>query len=301
MPGTSDYTCQNVLNYLAGSRQMPTATPPSMWMGLFTAAPTTDSGTFSGTEVTGGSYARQQIAGSLTAAGTISTGSATITMPSNPGWVVPGMQVWDTTNAFASGAIGTVLTYVGTTLTLTANASHAGTGATDNLTFSAFAAASGSSSSNATILPGNIINSSAVVTFAQATVSWGTVVAWGIFDSSSGTTNLLYWDWLGNFKWFPFTMPATGSVLTTDTSGDAPANGASVVVQQKYGGTLPGLSAGSWTGVLAVTASSGATFTIGANTANATGGGEFRQIQSQSIPANVTASFAANQLVVSLA
>ncbi len=64
------------------------------------------------------------------------TGVATITMlAANPGSVTAGMTVYDTTNGFA---IGTVLTYVGTALTLTANASHASSGAADSLTFNNF-------------------------------------------------------------------------------------------------------------------------------------------------------------------
>jgi hypothetical protein len=76
------------------------------------------------------------LSGNITAAGTISTGSPTVTMPNASGfpWVVPGMAVYDSTTGFV---IGTVLTYTGTTLTLTANAAHNGLGATDVLTFSA--------------------------------------------------------------------------------------------------------------------------------------------------------------------
>jgi hypothetical protein len=69
-----------------------------------------------------------------------------ITMPTNPGWVVPGMAVFDTTGAHA---IGTVSTYVGTTLTLVAGASFASTGSTDSLTFSPFTNATGIAGANA--------------------------------------------------------------------------------------------------------------------------------------------------------
>jgi len=76
------------------------------------------------------------VAGLITAAGAISTSSATVTMPNVSGypWVVPGMNVYDIT---AGKQIGTVLTYTGTTLTLTANAANAGAGSTDSLAFSA--------------------------------------------------------------------------------------------------------------------------------------------------------------------
>ena len=60
----------------------------------------------------------------LAAASVISTTSPTITMPTNPGSIVtPGMSVYNTTN---NTSVGTVLTYTGTVLTLTANAANAG-------------------------------------------------------------------------------------------------------------------------------------------------------------------------------
>ena len=51
------------------------------------------------------------------------TTSPNITMVTNPGPVTPGMSVYDTTT---SKPVGTVLTYVGTALVLTANAANAG-------------------------------------------------------------------------------------------------------------------------------------------------------------------------------
>jgi hypothetical protein len=62
-------------------------------------------------------------AASLVAAGAITTGSPNITMPTNPGTVTPGMSVYNTTKSLP---VGTVLTYVGTALVLTANAANAG-------------------------------------------------------------------------------------------------------------------------------------------------------------------------------
>jgi len=70
--------------------------------------------------------------GTLAANSTWTTGT-TITMGVvNPGWVLPGMSVFDTT---AAAAIGTVLSYTGLTLTLTAAAAHASSGSTDALLF----------------------------------------------------------------------------------------------------------------------------------------------------------------------
>ena len=74
------------------------------------------------------------LSGNVAATASWTTATPNITMTANPGWVVPGMSVWDNTNA---NFIGTVLTYVGTALVLTANAAHASTGSTDSLLFSA--------------------------------------------------------------------------------------------------------------------------------------------------------------------
>ena len=50
-----------------------------------------------------------------------------------------------------------------------------------------------------------------------ATAAWGTVVAWGLFDALTSGDNL-WWDWLGNYKWIPFTMTAASpGVVTTDS------------------------------------------------------------------------------------
>jgi len=292
MSGLSDYSAKNVMSYMTGQIPMPTL--PSVYLALFTTAPTSDAGT-GGTEVSGTGYSRVQVAGTIAAAGTWTTGTASITMgTSNPGWVVAGMNVYDSTN---SQQIGTVSTYSGTALTLTGNALHASSGSTDNLIFSAFAPPSASSGNEPATTPGSIANTNAAVTFPQATANWGTVTSWGLYDASS-SGNLLWWDYLGNFKWSPFTCTsASPGVLTvTDQSF---VNGEVAVVTAKYGGTLP-TTAGSWAGVLTVAGVSGSTFNLGVNTTS-TGDGMVRQITQQSIPANVTASFAAATITLSLA
>jgi hypothetical protein len=295
MTGFSDYMAENTIDCAAGVS--PGVAIGSRFLALFTTAPTSDAGT-GGTEVSGVAYARVQVAGALTAASTISTGSASITMPSNPGWVVPGMNVFDLTNAAANGPIGTVLTYVGTALTLTANASHNGTGATDSLQFSAFATAGASTNNEPTTIPSSAVNTNAIIAFAQAGAGgWGTVTSWGIYDAlTSG--NLVWWDYLGNFKWLPFTGTlASPSILTATAHGYS--NGDPVVVTAKYGGVLP--TAGSFAGVLTVAGVTTDTFNVGVNAATASGDGEVRKIVQQSIPANVTASFGAGTFTLSLA
>jgi hypothetical protein len=290
--GNSDYLAESVLNFQTGQAPFPAI--GNRFLALFTTAPTSDAGT-GGTEVSGGSYARQQVAGAVTAAGAISTGSATITMPNVSGspWVVPGMNVYDIT---ASQQIGTVLTWTGTTLTLTANAAHNGSGSTDSLQFSAWPAASASSGSEPAVTPANVTNANATITFVAATGNWGTVTSFAIYDAST-SGNMMSWDYLGNFKWIPFSCTsASPGVLTCDTTSDAPANSSSIVVTSKFGGTLP-TTGGSWAGLLTTAGLSGATFTAGVNTTGI-GGGQFRQVTSQSIPSGVTASFSASSLTI---
>lgn len=290
MAGNSDYLAQAVLNFASGYEPFPSI--GSRYLALFTTAPTSDAGT-GGTEVSGGSYARVQIAGAIAAGGTWTTSSTSITMgSSNPGWVVAGMSIWDIT---AGAYIGTVSSYSGTTLTLTSTASHASSGSTDSLQFSAFPAASASSGNEPATAPANVTNA-AVITFAASTSSWGTIQAFGIYDAST-SGNLLNWDYLGNFKWIPFSCSlASPGVLTTDSSGDVPANSSSIVVTQKFGGTLP-TTGGSWAGLLTTANASSNTFTAGVNTTSV-GGGQFRQVATQSIPSGITASFSASTMTL---
>lgn len=292
MPGMSDYSAQANLNWGTGNIAMPAL--GSRYLALFTTAPTSDAGT-GGAEVSGGSYARVQIAGAITAAGAISTGSATITMPNVSGypWVVPGMNVYDTT---AGKQIGTVSSWVGTTLTLTGNASNNGSGSTNSLVFSAFPLASASSGTEPAVTP-VASASGAAVAFPQSTASWGTALAFGVYDASS-SGNLIFWDFLGNYKWSPFTCTsASPGVLTcTDQSF---TNGQYAVVTAKFGGTMP-TTGGSWAGVLTVAGVSGSTFNLGVNTTGA-GDGLVRQVIQQVIPNNNTVSFAAGQLTLTAA
>ena len=292
MAGLSDYLAQAALNFASGNQPPPAI--GSRFLALFTTAPTSDAGT-GGTEVSGTGYARVQVAGAITAAGAISTGSATVTMPNVSGypWVVPGMNVYDITSG---KQVGTVSSWVGTLLTLTGNASNNGSGSTDSLQFSAWPAASASSGAEPATAPAQVTNG-AVVTFAQATANWGTVLAWGIYDALTAG-NLQMWDWRGAGKWSPFTctLASPGVLTVTDQSFSSVSY---AVVTAKFGGTLP-TTGGSWAGPLSVAGVSGSTFNLGVNTTGA-GDGMVRPIVEQSIPANVTASFSTSQLTLSLA
>lgn len=295
--GMSDYSAQNVLNYITGQLAVPAL--PSVWLALFTTAPTSDAGT-GGTEVSGTAYARVQVAGPLTTNGTTAAGNATLHFASVPAWIVAGMSIRDVTAPAVISANTTVLSTTGTTVVMSANAAGAGVGGTDVIVFSAFAPAAASSGNpEPNTLPASIATTNATITFAQAGASWGTVTSFGLYDAVTAG-NLLAWDYLGNFKWIPFSCTlASPGVLTTDATADAPANASSIVVTQKYGGTLP-TTGGSWSGLLTTANLSGATFTAGVNTTSI-GGGQFRQVTTQSIPTNVTASFAAGALTLTQA
>lgn len=131
------------------------------------------------------------------------------------------------------------------------------------------------------------------ITFPTSTGSWGNVIAWGIYDASS-SGNLLYWDFLGNCPWVPFSVTAANpGVLTAIgiTAGSSPvlANSDIVVVTSEYGGTLP--AALVQYAQLTVAGLSADTFNVGTTTAT-TGDGMVRKVVVQAIPINVTPSFA---------
>lgn len=292
MPGFSDYTAQAALNWESGQAAMPALA--SRYLALFTTAPN-DAGT-GGTEVSGGSYARVQVAGSATTNNTTAAGNATLHFASTPAWIVAGMTITDTTGAGLIAAGTTVLSTTGTTVVMSANATGAGVGNGDTIVFSAWPASSAASGAEPSTLPANTVNG-AVITFAAATASWGTVVAFGIYDALT-TGNLITFDFLGNFKWLPFTgSSASPSVLTSPAHGYS--NSDPVVVTSKFGGTLPA-TGGSWSGALTVASVTTDTFTAGVNTTG-TGDGMVRKIVQQSIPSGVTASFAASTLTLTSA
>lgn len=288
MTGYSNYAAFNALNYNTG--QVPMPTMPSVWLALFTAVGT-DAGTgFTEVSTSGTAYARVQVAGNLAAGGTWTTATPNITMGvSNPGWVQPGMTVYDTT---AASAIGVVLTYSGTALVLVANAAHASSGSTDNLTFSAFPNATGTG-------PASLTNGSTVAFAAATGAGFGTCVAIGLYDAVTAG-NLLIWDYMGAFDWLPATVSsASPGVITAKANGYA--NGDSFVFSNEYGGTAPSFSAGNYTGILTVAgAATDALQVTGVNTSS-TGSGNVRKVTQQAIPAGVTASFAASTITLKAA
>ena len=202
MTGLTNYSADNLLNYITGQIPMPgTTVVPAIFAALFTAVGT-DAGT-GFTEVASGAYARQQVAGTLAAAAAFTTSSTTITLSATaPSWLLAlgtngaGVSVYDIT---AGAFIGTVASISGAIVTLSAAAAHASSGTTDSLTFSAFGNGSGTS-------PSTVTNGAAVA-YPAATASWGTVLAWGLYDAVTAG-DLLAWDFLGNFQWLPFEVAA---------------------------------------------------------------------------------------------
>ena len=78
MAGLSDYTAENLLNYIVGKTAVPTL--PTAYVALFTTAPTSDAGT-GGTEVSGGSYARVATTGANWNAASASSGTEPSVIP----------------------------------------------------------------------------------------------------------------------------------------------------------------------------------------------------------------------------
>ena len=297
MTGLSDYTADNLLNWLTGGVAEPSL--PSVYCALFTAVGT-DAGT-GFTEVSGGSYARVQVAGSVSTNNTTASGNPTLHFSSVPSWVTSGMYIYDATAPTVIPAATTVTGTSSTTVTMSANASGSGVGNGDSIVFTAFSAASGSQPSQ--------ITNNAVITFPQATANWGTVVAWGLYDASS-SGHLLVWDFLGAFNWLPVSSSSVGSgngaVLTTHAHGYS--NGDPIVASTEYGGSFPTVTQGAITSytinfaanvttdTLTLSSSPSAPSSANAVWTSTTGDFMVRKLVQQSIPQNVTASFAASAL-----
>jgi hypothetical protein len=150
--------------------------------------------------------------------------------------------------------------------------------------------------------PSLITNANPLV-FPTATASWGTIIAFGLYDAPTGG-NLLAWDYFGNFAWLPATVSAASpGVFTSHAHGYAAAD--NIVFSTEYGGVAPTVSAGSLAGLLAVVGPTADTLTVtSAGTAvntSATGDGMVRKVNAQAIPSGVQPSFAAAALTITSA
>jgi hypothetical protein len=299
MAGLADYATLASLNYWTGGIAMP-ALPTGEWLGLMTTAPTSDTGSLAtngASEVAVGTYARVQVSGSLTT-NAVSTASATLNFAATvPSWIVAGMYVRSITTP---GNIGANITVVSTSATTVVISTTVTVASGEVIRFSAFAQAVASSGTEPVTTPASIANTNTIITFplVGATTAWGTVNSWFLADASSGNTNVIWWDYMGNFKWLPFTGTlASPSVLTVPAHGFS--NGDPVVVTQKFGGVLP--QAGSFSGVLTVAGITTDTFNVGVNAASASGGGSIRKIVQQPIVINNTVTFNAAQMTLTMA
>lgn len=301
MAGKTDYSAQNDLNWMVGAQPYPAI--GSRWVGLFTVAPTSDSGVTGATECSLTGYARVQVAGALAVSGSSgapSTGSATITLASSaPAWLLAlgtngsGCNVYDATAAVTIGTVSSITT---TTVTLTTNSLHNGA-LSDSLLFSAWPLATASSGLEPVTTPASTVNGAAIP-FASLSGGPQTVTSFGMFDAlTSG--NLLEWDYLGNFKWSPFEMTLASPGVAT-VNDQTFVNGQFVVMTNKFGGVMP-TTAGSFAGILTVAGVSGQTFNVGVNS-TAAGDGQVRQIIQQAIgPSATVFSFAAGTLTLTSA
>lgn len=302
MSGLSDYTAENLLNVIAGRVAFPAL--PALWMALFTTAPTGDSG-LGAVEVTGGAYARQQVAGALSTNASAASGATVLHFSNVPAWIVAQMYAFDTTDATALAggvALSSVITGSSGTVTLSQPTSAIVSNAA-NIVFSVFAAPSASSGAEPNTTPAAIQNNAAV-TFVAATGNWGTPTSYGLYDAS-GAGNLWQWDYLGNNNWLPCTVSSAASAVFTATANGF-STGNSGVFTTKYGGTAPSLSTGSLAGILTITSTGADTFTLQTSGGtqvgtSSTGDGQFRAVVPQSIPSGVTASFAAGAIVITSA
>jgi|SRR5688572_20019593 len=135
--------------------------------------------------------------------------------------------------------------------------------------------------------------------FVTPTGSWGTVVAFGYYDASSGG-NLMRWGWLGSDAGRIFTGIASSDVITAP--GHTLVNDDQVRVVAVPGATLPtGLSAGTTYFVIGV---SGNTFQLSATQGGAAinitadGAGLVAKIDAKPITPGDTVTFAGGALVV---
>lgn len=292
MPGLTDFTAAKLLNSITG--QLAYGTLPAVYLGLFTTMPT-DAGS-GGVEVTGGSYARVQVAGAQATNGVTAAGNPTLSFFATPAWIQPGMSIRSNTAPSTIPASTIVVSKTATTVVMSNNAAGAGIANGDSIQFSAFLPPTAAAGTEPDTLP-SFSTTGSIVTFPMSTADWGTVIGFGLFDAST-SGNLLAFDFLGNFTWEPFSCSlASPGTLTSPAHGLT--DGQFVVVTEKYGGSLP-TTAGTWTGIKTVANATTDTFTAGVNTTS-TGDGLFRRITQQAIPQNITASFAAGQLTVTSA
>lgn len=133
----TDYSATNWLQYITGKTAIPT-NPPTVSIGLFNVAPTSNSGVTGATEVSGGSYARVATSGATWNAAANSSGSEPSVTPAsitNASAItfVQATASWGTVvavGAFDAASVGNLLAwdYLGNFTWLPATSSSASPG-----------------------------------------------------------------------------------------------------------------------------------------------------------------------------
>jgi hypothetical protein len=142
--------------------------------------------------------------------------------------------------------------------------------------------------------PVQIVNASSIQ-FPVSASNWGMVTGFGLYDLNN---NLIFFDYLGNFPWLPFTMPVgTNAIISVPKHGYAV--GDQVVLTGEYGG-MPPQATVSLAGLQTIANVTVDTFTIGANV-TVSGNGMLRKVLPITINLNQTAAFNPAALVLQLA
>lgn len=146
-------------------------------------------------------------------------------------------------------------------------------------------------------LSGGLKQNGTAITFPQATASWGTIVAWGLYDAAT-SGNLLYWGLLVSSQ---FLFTALSSDTFTAVGHNFSAHD-TVYLEAIQGVALPtGVSAET---LYYVESISGDTFVLAATSGGsainitATGGGWIEKTAFITVGASDIAQFAANSLYI---
>ncbi len=132
-----------------------------------------------------------------------------------------------------------------------------------------FGAPNASSGGEPTTVPAFSTNSDFVL-FPAASAAWGTIQAFGLFDSVSGG-NMLAWDWYGSGPWQPATV-ALGSPAVFTSPNHGFVSGSFVTVSTKVSGNIPELApGGTLTGLLQVSQVTSSTFAVAGVTVSTVG------------------------------
>jgi len=198
----------------------------------------------------------------------------------------------------ATGQDGVVPTWVAL---FTAVGVDAGTGFTE-VTGGSYARVSTSTSTwnAATGSAPSTISNALAITFPTASASWGTIIAWGLYDAATAG-NLIAWDYMGNFNWLPATVSlASPGVITSPAHGYSVGN--TVIFSTEYGGVAPSFSASNFTGQLVLAHAATDTFDVtNASTAvntSSTGDGSVRKILPTVVGTGATPSYGSGALAL---